>query len=320
MQAGAFYCYIPKKGAVSNWLPFGKQTQRSLYRRLNALLKEGSCSLATEDKSNETIDESDLFHCCHFDPATSTQNCVFPGAAFSIRQSSVQLTEHYSRKEPNVYSTDTAFIIFCGYISNLDDLCTRMGRSGVLYSTKRTIQKTDVDGGLDMTMGDATASIILNLYLRDKGKDPLLVLSELQGHYSFVIYDSEDKSVFAARDASGQESLYFKTEQEKGGVTLANKMIYLNELDEDEKGGSLWTEVPPGYYLYGKSPPQLQQYALTPDQLTSRWSMDLDSDLDLHFSLEGSLESRRSWSASFRDSILGHVPTLHESEFCPRTL
>lgn len=278
-------------------------------------------SALTDEESGDKLDDSDLFHCVHFDSATSTQNFVFPGAAVSVHQGSVQLTEHYSRKEPNVYSTEKAIIVFYGYISNLDDLCVRMGRTG-LASSKRAISRTaNLGGGLDMTKGDATACIILHLYLSDKGKDPLLVLSELQGHYSFVIYDSEDKNIFAARDASGKESLYYKTDQEKGGTTLSNKAIYLTESEEEDKGtGSTWNEVPPGYYLFGKSPPQLQQYALTPDQLTSRWSMDLDSEIDLHFSLEGSVESRRSWSASFKDSLLGHAPSMHESEFYPQTL
>eukprot|EP00210_Caulerpa_lentillifera_P004082 g3895.t1 len=326
MQPGSFYCYVPKKGAVSGWLPFCKQTQRGLYRRLNAVLKQGSLLIDGSCEENELLDDSDLYHCSQFNQATKTQSSVLPGAAICVREGFIQLTEHFRRKEPVLYSTEKALIVFYGYVSNLDDLCTRMGRTGSSHTKYQSFLQfgDDLAGGLDMTMGDITARVILHLYLTDKSKDPLLLLSDLQGHYAFVIYNSEDKNVFAARDASGKEPLYYKTDHEKGGggVTLSNKPMYINELEEvEERGGVMWNEIPPGHYLYGRNP-HLQQYALTPDQLTCRWSMDLDSELDLHFSLDGggSPETRRSWSTSFKEPFLGHEKTMYESEFYPQTL
>lgn len=168
-------------------------------------------------------------------------------------------------------------------------------------------------------MGEITARVILHLYLKEQAKDPLLLLSDLQGQYAFVIYDSEDKHVFAARDTSGKESLYFRTDQEKGGVVLSNKPVFIADLEQEERAVNHWNEVPPGYYLYGRNP-QLQQYALTPDQLNCRWSVDFDSEMDLHFSSsDDSLESRRSWSASLREPILARSQSIHKSALYPQT-
>ena len=94
----------------------------------------------------------------------------------------------------------------------------------------------------------------------------------LQGQYSFVIYDSNKRQVFAARDPGGQQPLYFAVDEDDSAA-FVNKPISVpgGESVED------WQEVPPGHFVAGKAP-KLQQFALTPDQLYARQSMDLTED------------------------------------------
>ena len=264
------------------------------------------------------LDDSDLFHCELHDKTNDRVSFVYPGAGVTVQRGVVNLTSQLSRKEPNIYAAEKAFIVLRGYISNVEDLCARMGRWSP-YSIKNIVVENDEEDAAELTIGDLTARVILNMYLGDKAKDPLLVLSELQGHYAFVIYDSEDKTVFAARDASGKQPLYFTAENEKG-ISLSNAQTV--ELEGAEER---WLEIPPGHYLHGRHP-QLCQFALTADQLTARWSLDLDDETELYSSLDSAdHEHRRTWSlgivGSFRSRISPQPHhTYNNSTLFPQTL
>ena len=99
-----------------------------------------------------------------------------------------------------------------------------------------------------------------------------------QGHFSFVLYDGERKQVFAARDPTGSESLYYHLGSE--GAAFASSLEQL----PDEEAASSWDVVPPGHYVAGKKP-QLHQFALTPEQLHERHVSD---DLGVGLSMERS--------------------------------
>ena len=244
----------------------------------------------TGEHSPSGLDDSNLFHCTHVDTRRRQTSLVYPGAGVTVRSGILELTHHLSRKEPNVYATEKAFIVLRGYISNVEDLCARMGRFSPFAAKDIVVENDD---GSELTIGDLTARVLLHLYLGDKAKDPLLVLSELQGHYAFVIYDSEQKSVFAARDASGKQPLYYTTNREKG--------MSLSSVPLTEVGA--WKEVPPGHYLYGRHP-QLMQFALTPDQLMARWSLDLDDETEFYSSLDSAdPETRRNRSLGLVDTF-----------------
>ena len=97
----------------------------------------------------------------------------------------------------------------------------------------------------------------------------------LQGQYSFVVYDSSKRQVFAARDPSGEPqcTLYYNLEED-GDISLTNKPFLLEGSVQPEA----WTEMPPGHFMSGKQA-KLQQFALTPQQLYTRevhQSMDDD--------------------------------------------
>ena len=103
----------------------------------------------------------------------------------------------------------------------------------------------------------------------------LTLVLPIQGQYSFVVYDSSKRQVFAARDPSGEPqcTLYYNLEAD-GDISLTNKPF---EMEGAVSSGS-WTEVPPGHFLSGKQA-KLQQFALTPHQLYTRevhQSMDDD--------------------------------------------
>lgn len=223
---------------------------------------------------------------------------IYPGAGVAIRLGDHKLNSHISRKEPNVCQTEKAFIVLHGYISNLEDLCLHMGRSDPLKDALLETESND-----EWSIGDATSRVLLHLYMNEKGKDPLLVLSELQGQYAFVIYDAEEKIVFSARDASGQESLFYSLDPEKG-VSISN--VELPDVEET------WSAVPPGYYLYGRYP-QLLQFALTPDECLQRWSLDLDSETELYSSLDSDHDSRRHWSVALVESLRKSMLSSRES-------
>ena len=130
-----------------------------------------------------------------------------------------------------------------------------------------------------------------------RGEEPLILLSELQGQYSFALYDGERRQVFAARDASGGEPLLYAADDD-GGVSLSNAPLAVRS--PDGEGDVAWAPVPPGHYIAGRTP-KLQQFALTPAQLTEREHLEAAED-DL--SPRGSSLGQRSLSGEFGDLAL----------------
>lgn len=61
----------------------------------------------------------------------------------------------------------------------------------------------------------------------------------MQGQYAFAAYDAERKQVFAARDPSGKEPLFYSF-AEDGGVSFANQALAARGLDES------WQALLPG--------------------------------------------------------------------------
>lgn len=168
-----------------------------------------------------------------------------------------------------------------------------------------------------------------------------------QGQYSFVLFDGEKRQVFAARDSSGSEPLYFEL-GEDGDVSLSNAQPAVPTGDgayvQVRRGGrrsggsgrgraeaSLgqswaaeglllelatvpallpapanpanpapalpprlhlpapqWSELPPGHFISGRAP-KVQQFALTPQQLSIRetYEREMDEDLSPRWGLGG---------------------------------
>ena len=84
------------------------------------------------------------------------------------------------------------------------------------------------------------------------------MLRTLQGVYSFFIYDSNRRSVFAARDPSGREPLYYAMDEDEALRWPCGLTIRLSRAAAERKGFSL--DVP-GTLILGLSL-QLYQQAI----------------------------------------------------------
>ena len=67
----------------------------------------------------------------------------------------------------------------------------------------------------------------------------VIFFASVQGQYAFAAYDAERKQVFAARDPSGKEPLFYSI-AEDGGVSFANQALAARGLDES------WQALLPG--------------------------------------------------------------------------
>jgi hypothetical protein len=84
----------------------------------------------------------------------------------------------------------------------------------------------------------------------------------LQGQYSFALYDGEKRQVFAARDSSGSEPLFFEV-GEDGGLNLSNSqpMVPAAESSDDahvkvrrrRRGGKTGAAVQPPSKIHSSS-------------------------------------------------------------------
>lgn len=189
------------------------------------------------------------------------------GAAVVVSFGQVEVSGQFVGQsvEPSVhYDADReAACVFQGYLSNMDDLLERHG--GIAGLSLRA---------QDRDLRQVAAEIIYHLYCRDA--DPLVLLSELQGQYCFVLYDTEKHQLFAARDSSGSEPLFYEIDDD-GGLCVSNQMVDVPA--EDGVGRVRWSELPAGHFISGRVP-KVQQFALTPQQLSMReYYENLDDDI-----------------------------------------
>ncbi|KDD76174.1 hypothetical protein H632_c327p0 [Helicosporidium sp. ATCC 50920] len=124
------------------------------------------------------------------------------------------------------------------------------------------------------------AALICAMYRACNG-DALLLLSELQGSFAFVLYDAERKALVAARDGGGRQPLYYDLDGE-GGTALASDPLQLPA----RVGLVHWELLPAGHVLFGR-PPRLEQFALSLDELSRRAAFEDALDEELLFGREG---------------------------------
>ncbi len=84
----------------------------------------------------------------------------------------------------------------------------------------------------------ASSSKLYNTVPDDRVIVTLLWLPRAQGQFAFAAYDAEKKQVFAARDSSGKEQLFYSFGED--GVSFANKPLSAPGLEET------WRELLPG--------------------------------------------------------------------------
>lgn len=167
-----------------------------------------------------------------------------------------EVTAGVSRVQPAVYfdgsGADPAFCVFQGYLSNLEELLERYDVEAIVRSTSR------------LSPGEKAAALLYAMvHLDDKtsdsssSSDPLVVLSELQGQYAFVMYNSDRKQVFGARDSSGKERLFYELDDDNGVTVTNTREVRVRGVDG--VGWVEWEELQPGHYICGR-PVKVNQF------------------------------------------------------------
>lgn len=326
MIEGSFYCYVPRSPTVAGWLLTRSRSKKLVHRRLSDVI-------SSWDDGSALIDPEEDIEAGN-GSVPSTQSFIYPGGGVTVKLGLQEVAEDLYRVKPYVYNApdDSAVIVFTGYLSNLQELSRRgpyrtsgssprsphnntynNSNGGASLPTASSLERrSSIERSLDI--GALTASTVLGLYQAQKEGGELIMLSELQGQYAFVIYDNKRKQAFAARDPSGSEPLYFQV-TEDGGVSFASDPAAVPASPggtSDTPGDGLtgmWVEVPPGHYISGRHP-KLHQYALTPYQLQVR---------EWEESLEGPLRSS-SLSSSEEATSLATLTRRYSLEAAPNQL
>lgn len=256
--------------------------------------------------------------------ASSTQSYVYKRAGLTVRLGLEEVASDLYKVKPAVYSAPdaSAVVVFSGCLTNLAELSRRNGggpggprggsaspsRFGGDLNNSTLERKSSIERSLDI--GVSTARLVLELYQQQAAQregDEVIMLSELQGEFAFVIYDNKRKQAFAARDPSGDEPLYFHISDE-GDVSFAGSRLAIPDGEQPHE----WRELPPGHFISGKAP-KLHQFALTPQQLAMREIEQSDELLDASHSSGGMMGSglarRRSLALEGEDDLLSHPTT-----------
>lgn len=279
----SFYLHSPARSKLSAL--FGSFKERDTEQRIRALLRstsdqrDGSAHAAAGGDGVKASKATAALAA----PAALAANAINEspatyqlggGAALVVRFGLCEVAglglHHLA---PNVHyepSTRTA-CVFSGHLQNLDELADR-------YASEAFAEGPTSPSSILAARADPrqlAAETLLHMYLKERGGDLLVLLSELQGQFAFVLFDGEKRQVFAARDSSGGEPLHYCLDED-GAVSLSNS----TPLVPTDDGAVQWQELPPGHFISGRSP-KLQQFALTPAQLSIRESYERSMDEEM---------------------------------------
>lgn len=313
LSAGRYCLFCPKSSAgiaalfgslgVSLGRSFhgsSKQGSGSLQQRIDALVESAHNTLAIDEPEGRSSEEDNGRNHTHAKSIIDTNNALGAnawnksphtwhlghGSAAVVHFGLFEVVGGIHRVQPSVFydgsSDDTMFCVFQGYLSNLEELIERYYAWDSFSSMQqREKKKSAKDSPTAVIMakkspGEKAAELLYTMFCDERnGEDPLIVLSELQGQYAFALFDGDRKHVFAARDSSGKERLYFEIEDD-GGVTISNCNT-LHVKSSDGMDHVDWEELPPGHYLSGK-PIKVHQFALTPEEMKEREYNDAAQD------------------------------------------
>ncbi|KAL6767669.1 hypothetical protein F751_7011 [Auxenochlorella protothecoides] len=246
LESGWFYATVPRSGGLPAFLSFGRGSlEKTTQSRIGTLLRSAPAPPPVHALRGQTFNPSPEVY--RFGAGTAIVVCQSPSPGSGPGP---------AYQEPALASDPTGLCILApgSYISNLEELAERY-------------EDAPAPRGAPQDPRAAAAALVLRLYARDP--DPLLVLSELQGEYAFLLYDAERRTAFAARDASGALPLHYEIDAD-GGVSVASAPLPVPA----EVGLTHWEVVPPGHFLAGRSP-RLHQFALTQDQLAAREALEV---------------------------------------------
>lgn len=282
IEAG-FYAYAPKPATVP-WFPFGsfgaRAAERAVHQRFASLENgvPGQGTVIPSPDAEASVKRSNRFiHTCGGIEVMPAVREVAPG--------SVRVT-------PAVYSTATAAVLLYGYLGNSGDLLNGSlgGRCSMDGNVSPRVAALRANPAASEGDAHLAAELLLELYQAHSSgaSDLLIMMSQLQGAFAFCIWDDVRKQMFAARDPSGFEPLYYHFDEDEG-INLTNQPFTV-------LGGpsvKQWHLLPPGHFIAGKHA-RVHQYALTPQQLHERevWESTMDDKSPLSRpSLVGGLQS-----------------------------
>eukprot|EP00882_Tetradesmus_deserticola_P002878 GHRQ01003060.1.p1 GENE.GHRQ01003060.1~~GHRQ01003060.1.p1 ORF type:complete len:363 (+),score=129.77 GHRQ01003060.1:132-1220(+) len=295
-QPGSFYCYVPKSpGPLVGLLISRTKSEKLVHSKLDAVLNswEDDNSVSSYSESASSFCKAGALHQQPSLPSPSvgsvpqTQSYVYKHAGLTVKVGLEEVAADLFRVKPYVYSAPdhSAVIVFSGCLHNLPELARRRSNHSARSHAasprfsadpnnapaSSLERKSSIERCMDL--GAMTASTVLGLYLDGQQEgDELIMLSELQGEFAFVIYNNKHKQPFAARDPSGEECLYYHVSGD-GAVSFASSRLEIPDGEQPHE----WRELPPGHYISGRVP-KLHQFALTPQQLVMR-EMQQDDEL-----------------------------------------
>lgn len=305
---GSWFAYLVRSAAVTSWLLPRKDSKKvaRLISAVSASWEDDSVDLAASCDSGPASCPANAYSgpvsgLVRQGSLCNTQSFVFSSGGLTVKQGLYEVAPEIFRVAPFVHCApdNSAVIAFVGHLLNLQELSYRY-RSPV-STPKRTsgadsnnlppcspsafaamamaggsmARQGSIERSLDV--GALTAKVVLSMYQHD---NELLLLSELQGQYAFIILDNVRKQVFAARDPSGSETLFYRIGDD-GSAAFASSRAAIPDTMPDVGGSGddstgEWLELPPGHYVCGRTP-KLHQFALTPEQLQVR---EMCEDLD----------------------------------------
>lgn len=266
--SGAFYCVVPKQQGFLASLLHSCRSEQVVHKKLDDVYQRYAEAYS---KAQRDLSVDRLLSAVHASGSGSqhVQKYVLGGGGLLVQPGIQKITECLVKVTPYVHQDKDHIVVFFGTLSNLGDLLLRRHD----FQSRRADRHAAAS-----STGAVTSELILNLYKRfDDDDEQMIMLSELQGQYAFVIYDNHKKQAFAARDPSGAEPLYYQIGSD-GCVSFTNSPEQLpadNHADSGHAAGlglqapasQPWVELPPGHYMVGKT---ITQFALTPAQLETR--------------------------------------------------
>jgi len=254
-QVGGFYLWVAKKGFFESRSSLDRKTARHFgaFRR-----SSGSGSTDAGDAQDGAA-LGGSYRESGSSPSGRPRTLQFPGALLSFRPVTHQTCSGV-RTQPIVYCAPdgSATIVFRGCIRNVEEL---LSTSPFFRGENASIPNSPVarKNWLRADPASLAAEVVLHMYLCSRDS-PIVFLNELEGSYSFAIYDDR-QTAFAARDCSGREPLFY-TLGSDGSVAVATE-----PLDVPAHDG--WKELPAGMYLAGRNH-QLAQHSLSLSELYSK--------------------------------------------------
>mmetsp|Transcript_33237 Transcript_33237/g.94167 ORF Transcript_33237/g.94167 Transcript_33237/m.94167 type:complete len:334 (-) Transcript_33237:107-1108(-) len=259
MEEGSFYCYVPSGHQVPSWLPFRKGSEKAVIKHLGSLQdrQDGGVLSPTNVGRSPWNSKRSLSSTSDHDNENQT---LVPGAGVIAQYGWVEVAGELYRVQPVVHNTKDAIIVMYGYLYDIEALqpscwghSTPDGKGG--SHNKHSFDFSDMRAevhSLSAESGSMPAQILLQhlLFVTRNEGSLAEAMENVKGCYAFVAYDSEKRVAYAARDESGEETLFYFVDAE-GCLHFSNLPI---DIPEYPNTATKWKELPLGSHMRIKPP------------------------------------------------------------------